>query len=388
MEMKIKLGIAAFIVLSIGVVVWLMDWSSNLENAGAQLQQPVLGNVLLESSGNQFESVTNSRTLEFPRDHGSHPEFQTEWWYFTGNLKNNEGRQFGYQFTVFRRALSRDLPDLDSDWTTSQAYLAHAGVTDVQSKRYLVDEIYSRGALNLAGVQTEPFSVWVENWIAEGSAGQCSGCLTLSIKAESDDFSFSLDLDSAKPAVLHGERGVSRKSTIPGNASYYYSLSRLRTSGTLTIQGESTSVSGDSWMDHEWFSSVLDEGQSGWDWFSLQLDDQRELMLFQVRNHDPVVEPFKYGMVVDQHGQSELIPPDQIALTPVRTWKSNLNHPEYPVHWKIEIPWLNMKLDVESLIDAQERDDSFRYWEGATRVSGMEGSRLITGLGYLEMTGY
>ena len=388
METKTKLGIGAFIVLSIGVVVWLMDWSSNLENAGAQLQQPVLGNVLLESSGNQFESVTNSRPLEFPRDHGSHPEFQTEWWYFTGNLKNNEGRQFGYQFTVFRRALSRDLPDLDSDWATSQAYLAHAGVTDVQSKRYLVDEIYSRGALNLAGVQAEPFSVWVENWIAEGSAGQCSGCLTLSIKAESDDFSFDLDLDSVKPAVLHGERGVSRKSTIPGNASYYYSLSRLRTSGTLTIQGESTSVSGDSWMDHEWFSSVLDEGQSGWDWFSLQLDDQRELMLFQVRNHDPVVEPFKYGLVVDQHGQTELIPPDQIVLTPVRTWKSNLSHSEYPVHWKIEIPWFNMKLDVESLIDAQERDDSFRYWEGAIRVSGMESNQPITGLGYLEMTGY
>ena len=317
MGTKTRLGIAGFVVLSIGVAVWLMNWSSNLEDAGAQFRQPVLGNVLLESSENHFESVTTSRQIEFPRDHGSHPEFQTEWWYFTGNLKDDEGRQFGYQFTVFRRALSRDSPDLDSDWATSQAYLAHVGVTDVKSKRYFVDEIYSRGALNLAGAEAEPFSVWVENWRAEGSMGQCEGCLTLSIKAESDDFSFSLDLDSTKPAVLHGERGVSRKSTIPGNASYYYSLSRLRTSGTLTIQGESTLVSGESWMDHEWFSSVLDEGQSGWDWFSLQFDDQREMMLFQVRNHDPAVEPFKYGVMIDQRGQSELIPPDQIALKPV-----------------------------------------------------------------------
>ena len=388
MGTKTRLGIAAFIVLSIGVVVWLMNWSFNLEDVGAQSQRPVLGNVLLESSGNQFESVTISRQLEFPRDHGSHPEFQTEWWYLTGNLKNNEGRQFGYQFTVFRRALSRDLPELNSDWATSQAYLAHAGITDVQSKMYLVDEIYSRGALNLAGVRTEPFSIWVENWRADGSVGQCAGCLTLSIKAESNDFSFSLDLDSAKPAVLHGEGGVSRKSTIPGNASYYYSLSRLRTSGTLTIQEENITVSGDSWMDHEWFSSVLDEGQSGWDWFSLQFDDQRELMLFQVRNHDPAVEPFKYGVVVDQRGQSELIPPDQITLTPVRVWKSNLNHSEYPVDWKIEIPSHNLQLYVESLIDAQERDDSFRYWEGAIRVSGTQSNQPINGLGYLELTGY
>ncbi len=387
MGTKTRLGITAFIVLSIGAAVWLMNRSFNLEDDGAQIQQPVLGNVLLESSDGQFEFVTTSRQLEFPRDHGSHPEFQTEWWYITGNLKNNEGRQFGYQFTIFRRALSRDLPELDSNWTTSQAYLAHAGITDVQSKMYLVDEIYSRGALNLAGVETEPFSVWVENWRAEGSVGQCVGCLTLNIKAESNDFSFSLDLDSAKPAVLHGERGVSRKSTIPGNASYYYSLSRLRTSGTLTIKGESIPVSGNSWMDHEWFSSVLDEGQSGWDWFSLQFDDQREMMLFQVRNHDPAVEPFKYGVMIDQRGQSELIPPDQITLIPVRVWKSNLNHSEYPVHWKIEIPSHDIQLDVESLIDAQERDDSFRYWEGAIRVRGMESNRPITGLGYLEMTG-
>ena len=388
MGTKTTLGIATFVVLSTGVVVWLMNWSPKLEDSGEQFQKPVLGNVLLESSDSHFESVTKSRLLEFPQDHGSHPEFQTEWWYFTGNLKNNEGRQFGYQFTVFRRALSRDSPNLDSDWATSQAYLAHAGVTDVQSKRYFADEIYSRGALNLAGVRAEPFSVWVENWIAEGSAGQCAGCLTLSIKSESDDFSFSLHLDSAKPAVLHGERGVSRKSTIPGNASYYYSLSRLRTSGTLTIQGESITVSGDSWMDHEWFSSVLDEGQSGWDWFSLQLDDRREMMLFQVRNHDPTVETFKYGVVVDQRGQSELIPPDQITLIPARVWKSNHNQSEYPVHWKIEIPSHNIRLDVESLIDAQERDDSFRYWEGAVRVSGMQSNQPITGLGYLEMTGY
>ncbi len=351
-------------------------------------QAPPLGTMLQGNADNRFEPVVEVAEFEFPRDHGPHPEFQTEWWYFTGNLSNDRGERFGYQFTIFRRAVAARQPNLDSDWAGNQVYLAQAGVTDVQSQDYLIDEIYSREALSLAGAQAEPFSVWVEDWVVEGSAGHCEGCLNLSIRMESDEFTFDLSLSSVKPVVLHGDRGFSRKGEIRGNASYYYSLPRLRTTGTLTIRGESRQVSGDSWMDHEWFSSVLDEEQSGWDWVSLQLDDQRELMLFQIRPRDAAAESFKYGILIDQSGTSALIPPSEVHLSPSRTWRSSFSEIEYPVDWKIEIPPLDMQLDVEALLDGQERVDSFRYWEGAVKVSGMEGASSIAGLGYLEMTGY
>ena len=338
--------------------------------------------------GQQFEQVLKVREFTFPKDHGPHPDFHTEWWYFTGNLSDTHNDRYGYQFTIFRRALTRNQPQLDSDWASNQAYLAHIGVTDVQTGEYLIDEAYSRGALNLAGARSQPFKVWVNNWVVQGSQGECNGCLNVDISAASDYFSLGLKLNSLKPVVLQGEHGLSRKSNEPGNASYYYSLTRLETTGTLTTHGTTKQVSGASWMDHEWFSSVLSNEALGWDWFSLQLNDRRELMLFQIRQRESTGKSFKYGILVGDEGNSRLLDASQIEFTEQRRWKSAKTHAEYPVDWQIAIPELGMTLSIDALADAQERDDSFRYWEGAVSVSGTQGSNAVTGSGYLEMTGY
>ncbi len=367
---------------------WIALTAPDADQLEETSRVPLLDNMMQGNAEHRFASVTNTRPFEFPRDHGAHLDFQTEWWYFTGNLVSEDGDRYGYQFTVFRRAFTRDKPKLDSDWAGTQVFLAQAGVTSVRAGEYLVDEIYSRGVLDLAGIRADPFSVWVENWVAEGSAGSCEGCLNLSISVSSDEFSFDLALRSVKPVVLHGDGGLSQKSDRRGEASYYYSLTRLQTTGELTVQGQSKQVSGDSWMDHEWFSSALGEEQTGWDWFSLQLDDQRELMLFQVRQHDPSLAPFKYGLFIDQYGNTQLLAPNQIILEKLRTWRSEMSQSEYPVHWKVEIPPLEMLLDIEAAMDAQERTDSFRYWEGVIDVNGQEGATPLTGHGYLEMTGY
>ncbi len=347
-----------------------------------------LGDMLQGNSDHQFESATEIRPLEFPQDHGPHPAFQTEWWYFTGNLTNEVGARYGYQFTIFRRALSREQPDLNSDWATNQVYLAHVGITDVETDTYLVDEMLSRAVLDLAGAKATPFSVWVGNWVANGLPGECQGCLNLSIKVETQDFAFDLELKSVKPVVLQGEQGLSRKSDTPGNASYYYSLTRLHTTGEITIRGSTEAVSGSSWMDHEWFSSVLNSEQAGWDWFSLQFNDQRELMLFQIRPIDLEQQPFKYGILVQPGGGTQVLNADEIVLNPIRKWQSESSQAQYPVHWQVNLPEMEVMLDVEAMVDRQERDASFRYWEGAVSVRGHQGTQPIAGLGYLEMTGY
>ncbi len=390
MTRQIRLVLIVTSTLLITISGWLVFVASDTTPAIDETlsQTPPLINMMQGNSHRDFAPVVETRVFTFPADHGPHLDFQTEWWYVTGNLTDEEGAHYGYQFTIFRRALARETPPLDSDWAGNQVYLAHVGVTDVRANEYLVDEIYSRGVLGLAGAQAEPFAIWVEHWIAEGSTGVCEGCLNLHVKVNADEFSFDLALESVKPVVLQGERGLSRKSNASDSASYYYSLSRLKTTGKLTIREQTQPVSGDSWMDHEWFSSALNDDQIGWDWFSLQLDDQRELMLFQVRQREPAAAPFKYGILIDQAGQSQLLPANQITFKAMRIWQSQINQTEYPVHWQIEIPSHALLLDIEAMIDEQERGSSFRYWEGAVKVSGQEGKKELTGHGYLEMTGY
>lgn len=352
------------------------------------VQPPPLGNMLQNSAESEFEQANNVRHFEFPRDHGPHLSFQSEWWYFTGNLSSSENERFGFQFTIFRRATALEKPDLDSDWASNQAYLAHVGITDLQAREYLVDEKYSRGALDLAGARAQPFSVWVENWSVSGTEGDCEGCLNLSIAAESETFSIDLELISLKPAVFQGDRGLSRKGEAKGSASYYYSLTRLKTAGSITVSGQTRHVSGESWMDHEWFSSILGENYAGWDWFSLQLDDRRELMFFQIRPGNSSTQPIKYGILIDELGIARQIPPQRIRFTPQRRWASISGDVQYPVHWQIEVPQIKLMLNIEAVLDGQERIDSFRYWEGAVAVNGNEDEKQLAGRGYLEMTGY
>ncbi len=385
---KYRIALAITVVVLSAAAVWLtLSEPQTYEKDNASVS-PLLGDMLLGNEESGFQTVSEVRKFLFPQDHGPHLDFQTEWWYFTGNLKDESGAGYGYQFTVFRRALSREKPRLDSNWSTNQVYLAHAGVTDLQSGEYLVDEMYSRDVLGLAGARAQPFSVYVENWSASGSSGDCRGCLDLDIAVTSDDFTLDLQLVSVKDAVLHGKNGLSRKSESNENASYYYSLTRMHTDGTLTIHGQSLEVTGTSWMDHEWFSSALDETQSGWDWFSLQLDDGREMMFFQVRHHDDSKDSFKYAVLIDGTGTLDQVPAREVSFRPMQMWTSPETQSTYPVYWRIEVPQRHLVLDIEATVNAQERHQSFRYWEGSVQVSASERGKLISGVGYLEMTGY
>ncbi len=370
------------------VLIWLIN--NDLNHLPDRVVESLALDGLFrgELAGHQFTQATEVRKIEFPEDHGPHFEFQTEWWYFTGNLTSTDNQQFGFQFTIFRRAMSASQVEVDSDWSGNQIYLSHIAITDIGRNEFLIDEVYSRDALELAGATAQPFAIWVENWTVKAASGRCEGCLDLHIKADSDSFSMDLQLNSKKPAVLQGDRGLSHKGSLPGNASYYYSLTHLETSGSITVYGQSSDVVGLSWMDHEWFTSLFEEEVDGWDWFALQLDDRRELTLFQVRQGNNSDEFFKYGVLIDAQGNSQKLAPEKILLKQVRFWQSAESEARYPVGWGIEIPELGMELIIEAAVDHQERIDSFRYWEGAVIINGSDGANPVSGKGYLEMTGY
>ncbi|HET6367376.1 MAG TPA: carotenoid 1,2-hydratase, partial [Pseudomonadales bacterium] len=253
-------------------------------------------------SGGRLEGFARAevpRAFVFPRDHGPHPEFRAEWWYWTGNLRSAGGRHLGFQLTFFRRALTPDAPARGSDWGASQAYLAHLAVTDARGGRFYFGTRTSRGALGLAGAQAEPFRVFVEDWQARSDG---TSIFPLHLRAEDEDVALDLHLESAKPPVLQGERGLSRKGPEPGNASYYYSLTRMPVRGTIRLRTERFEVEGLAWMDREWSTAALGKDLAGWDWFALQLEDGRELMYYRLRRRDGTADPFSAGVVVDARG--------------------------------------------------------------------------------------
>lgn len=329
-----------------------------------------------------FAQATKPRPLLFPQDHGAHPEFKNEWWYFTGNLQSPQGKRFGYQVTFFRSALTPEPAQRSSNWATNQAWMAHAALTDVASQIHLKSERFARGALDLAGASTTPFKVWLDNWQVTGSdAG-----FPWQIKLESPDFSLTLNLQPAKAIVLNGNQGLSQKSPQPGNASHYYSITRLHSSGQLTVKGDTHAVSGFSWLDREWGSSLLDEQQSGWDWFALQLDEGSELMFYQLRYQDGRPHPNSLGTWVDKNSRYQVITPEQIKLTPLSWWQS-AHGSRYPIAWQLDYLPLNKSWRVEAVLADQLMDLSVTYWEGAVNIYDTASGSPV-GRGYLEMTGY
>ena len=336
----------------------------------------------LRSASNQgYARAIEPREFRFPADHGPHPEFRTEWWYYTGNLSTREGRRFGFQLTFFRSALAPSMPERSSGWATRQAYLAHFTLSDVDGGRFRSFERWSRGALGLAGSRGEPFRVWLEDWSAEGDR-------TMRLRAAEESVALDLTLEPGKPPVLQGERGLSRKSAEPGNASYYYSLTRMPASGTVRLAGERFAVAGLAWMDREWSTSSLGQDQVGWDWFALQLDDGRELMLYQLRRRDGTADLTSSATLVGPRGQSRHLGLSDFELEVLDHWESPRSGAVYPAGWQLRIPSADLDLKVEPLIADQELDVSFRYWEGAVRTEGTSRGRPVEGRGYVEMTGY
>jgi len=325
--------------------------------------------------------------FEFPRDHFDHPEFQTEWWYYTGNLRATSGRRFGFELTFFRQAVSREARPDPSPWTVRDVYLAHFAVSDVDGQAFRHDERINRAGPGIAGASADARRVWNGNWEVRWEAGRQH------LQAIADGFTLRLSLDSLKPPVVHGREGVSQKAAGPGRASHYISLTRLKAAGSLELAGTRHDVEGTAWMDHEFFTHQLDEGQTGWDWFSLQLEDGTELMLFQLRRRDGSVDPFSAGTFIDREGRARHLRADAFDVQPAgRRWRSAQTGADYPVNWRISVPAFAVRLDVVTPLDRQEivtrSQVSPNYWEGAIDVRGQRGGAPIRGVGYLEMTGY
>ncbi|MDX1409924.1 MAG: lipocalin-like domain-containing protein, partial [Saprospiraceae bacterium] len=284
-----------------------------------------------------YQRAEHPHNFVFPDDHGAHPLFKHEWWYLTGQVQDPQGRRFGYQFTLFRRALSPYQAPHSSAWATNQLYLAHLALSDIQGEQFYHDERYARAALKLAGVETSPFRAWLEDWsLSEQSTTECTNCLHVKLQAASEDFSLQLVLRNQRDPVLHGDRGLSQKSDTPGNASYYYSYPRLLTEGMIIVNGTTFTVSGSSWFDHEWSTSALEAQQTGWDWFSLQLSDHSELMLFRLRHRDPGRSRYSGTLITDDAVIN--LDGEKFTLRVMSHWRSPHSKVRYPQVWQIDIP--------------------------------------------------
>lgn len=349
--------------------------------------------IMIASSGLRAEEgwkpAVAGYSFKFPRDHGSHPEQKIEWWYYTGHLQTDEGRQFGYQLTFFRIGVAPN-PPLDSPWAVRDLWMTHLAISDIQKSTHHHDDRLNRAGPGFAGAAADHLKVWNEDWTATQSA---AGDGPMVLTAKNTEIGLSLDLQNGKPPVFHGKEGLSQKGAQEGNASHYYSLTRMPTAGTLTIKGERFKVSGESWMDHEFGTSFLEPTQRGWDWLSIQLVDGRELMLFQLRKADGSADPHTAGTLVSADGTTHPLNADDFKLTPGDArWTSPATHGSYPMTWQIEIPREQMRLNVNATFPEQEMTASsspgLHYWEGVVSALGDQSGKPLSGKGYLEMTGY
>ena len=342
-----------------------------------------LADLLGSDADAAFERALTPREFSFPADHGPHPGFRNEWWYVTGNLDDEDGRRFGFELTIFRFALAPASPESPSAWRTNQVYIAHLAITDPDGERFHVAQRYSRGALGLAGAEADPFRVWIDDWeIAQQGPSDA-----WRLRANDAGFGIDVSLKPLKPPALNGVDGLSQKSADPGNASYYYSITRLGTEGTVRIGEREYAVSGLSWLDREWSTSALADDQVGWDWFALQFSDGSDLMFYGLRLKDGTQDPASGGTYVGANGVSTHLGADDVEVTVLDTWDS----PEggtYPSKWRLAVPRLGIKVTVTPIMAGQELFTTVRYWEGAVDVEGTHDAAPITGRGYVELTGY
>jgi predicted secreted hydrolase len=361
----------------------LLDSSGN----GAASASAVLPATAQDISG--FDRAIGPWDWQFPADYAAHEGFQTEWWYYTGNLQAEDGRHFGFQFTVFRRAITP--PDDasgdagSSEWRSNQLYMAHFAVSDIDGERFFHEERFSRGGAGLAGAECAPLCrVWLEDWEV---IALDPDSLTTRLDADGGDFALNLTLQQIKPPALQGDNGLSAKSEEIGNASYYYSLTRLPAQGSVRVGDDTFTVTGYAWKDHEFSTSALGENALGWDWFGLQLNDNREIMVGQIRLTDGGRDPYFGGILVSPDGTTEYLPAESFTITPTgETWLSPHTGAEYPAGWEIRIQPQGdpITLTVTPMLADQElHGGGIAYWEGAVRITGS-----ATGFGYAELTGY
>ena len=320
---------------------------------------------------------------EFPRDHYAHPDFKTEWWYFTGNLSAEDGREYGFQLTFFRQGVRRG-EEAETRFAVDDIKLAHFAITDLSENKFRFAQKVSRGSFGDAGFSDGARIAWIDDWTL-----RLAGPGQFRLEARDESFALALDLASAKAPVFHGENGVSQKSAGEGRASHYYSYTRLAARGTVTLEGREIPVTGWSWFDQEWATNQLTENQTGWDWLSLQFEDSTELMLFQIRLKDGGRDPFSHGTWIDADGKTVAVRNEDFELIPGRIWRSKESGGDYPVEWTLRIPKLDLELEVAAALDGQELVlRPISYWEGSVRAKGTRKGNAVRARGYLEMTGY
>jgi len=341
----------------------------------------------LFASSFTYKVASPGRKITFPGDHFSHPDFKTEWWYYTGHLVTRSGRRFGYQVTFFRFGLrDRQKGEKTKPPLFTDLYMAHFALSDKQAKKFLFRERANRGYEGKAGAAVDRYFVWNEEWSVEEK-----GEIHL-IQVRDRDLALRLRLTSLKPPVLHGQDGLSQKGEGSGRASYYYSLTRLKTDGELRIAGRDEKVSGLSWMDHEFGSNQLREDQVGWDWFSIQLENQTELMFYMIRQKDGSPDPYSSGTLVYPNGTTRHLTLQDFLIEPQGKWKSPNSAGIYPMGWKVTIPSEEVSLEISPFFPDQELDTRkstrVSYWEGAVEARGTFHNKPVQGSGYVEMTGY
>lgn len=347
------------------------------------LPEPTLG----QETDTGWAQAHEGRVFEFPADHASHPDYRIEWWYYTGNLEGVDGQRFGYQVTFFRVGIDRE-PQNPSVWSVRDLFMTHLAVTDLDRGQHFMSERLNRAGVAWAGARADRLEVWNENWRLESDGASHV------LRAMSDDGRFGVDLRLAadRLPVLNGRKGFSQKGRQAGNASHYYSLTRMATSGELRLEGQTVGVAGLSWMDHEFGTTFLEPSQQGWDWFSLQLDDGTDLMVYVIRQEDGAVDVHSSGTLVRPSGEVVPLEADDIKLVPGREWVSPRSGARYPVEWVVWISSESLRLEVQAAVDGQElhteQSTGVTYWEGAVVATGSSDGQSVAGRGYLEMTGY
>jgi predicted secreted hydrolase len=326
----------------------------------------------LSADGPAWREAVPGYRYQFPRDHFEHQDFRTEWWYYTGNVTDAQGKRFGFELVFFRQGQNRRIEN-PSVWAVKDLYLAHAALTDIDNKHFRYDERPNREGPGIAGASFSQQRIWNGNWQAKWNGN------TQTLDAITDQFRFHLDLKPLKPFVINGENGLSQKAEGRGRASYYVSFPLLSVSGQISADGAIHAVRGQAWMDHEWFTEQLAGDQSGWDWFSVQLDNNTELMLFELRKQDGSIDAWSSGTFTDAEGRAHNLKRADFTLEPLE------KRGKYPIAWKIRVPSLNIDVTCKAALGNQEllSKTGPSYWEGAVTYEGTQ-----KGVGYLEMTGY
>lgn len=337
-------------------------------------------------AGFTYQLALPGRKMTFPADHYSHPGFKTEWWYYTGHLETESGKRYGYQVTFFRFGVRDRQKETKEPPLFTELYMAHFALSDIAAKKFIFRERINRGIDGKAGAATDRYLVWNEDWKVEGDESNHR------IQINDRGTQLRLSLKSVKPPVLHGDNGLSQKAEGRGRASYYYSLTRMQTDGELSADGVTEKVHGLSWMDHEFGSNQLGEDQVGWDWFSIQLDNRTELMLYLMRRKDGSVDPYSSGTLVSANGMTKHLNLKDYRVEVLDRWKSPTSGANYPMKWKVTIPPENIELEINPQFPQQElitsRSTRVTYWEGAVKIEGKFKDKPVAGEGYVEMTGY